>query len=229
MDEMQRSWEDETKPDYQKWIHEKSFWTYTFKHWWETELVLLSCGIDPNKVNIVRERFSLIYAGVPYNLRYDSRLEEAGRRNDLIGDAIRCGELTIKNVVTPDYTNPNEVYFINPLECLQWLKKKGLHYPPEFDKEVQVLIERLYTAQTIPAPIDSKQTLIASYDRYVIGSKKIATVVAEVLKIHQDNWRTVKKFLKRENIAIEYTSKSPQVAIADLIAFDPRFKDYFGR
>lgn len=130
---------DEGSPDYKEWI-QKSCWTYKFKHWWECNAVLLSCGIDPNKTPLVLVNDLLKYKGKPFS--FDSRLAEAEERHHMMFEAICCGELKIHNVAPPDYSNPSTVYLIKPIEFWQWLKMRALSNPPEFEKEVKALIRQ---------------------------------------------------------------------------------------
>ena len=99
---IQEVWKDLCKTDYRIWLQRPN-WTYKIKDWWESELVLLSCGIDPNKTPVVRVLDILEYAGRSFYR--DDRLAAAEARNPLIEAAIMCGELGIMNNEPPDYTD----------------------------------------------------------------------------------------------------------------------------
>lgn len=122
------------KPDYKKWL-QRTCWTFRTKHWWETELILLSCDIDPDRTHFNLVNDLLEYAAIPNS--YDNRLVEAKLRFDQIVRAISCGSLTVKNIAPPDYSNPETIYLINAVEFLEWLKSVGLSYPSGFDYEMQ--------------------------------------------------------------------------------------------
>lgn len=122
------------KPDYKKWL-QRTCWTFRTKHWWETELILLSCDIDPDRTHFNLVNDFLEYAAVPNS--HDSRLDDARLRVDQIVRAISCGSLTVKNIVPPDYSNPETIYLINAVDFLEWLKSVGLSYPSGFDHELQ--------------------------------------------------------------------------------------------